>query len=240
MRKLTGAVFQSLDGVMQAPGGPSEDPTGGFRFGGWMSPFWDEDIDEPDRQADRGRLRPAARQADLRHLRRLLAVQPGQRRSATISAHQQICADPFGRAARAGRTAASSRATRPTQSRSSSGARAATCSSRAAARSTCRCSRPGLIDRLILMTFPVVLGDGKRIFDGSARRRGAQAGRSLRLDTGGDDRDVRAGRRGARPARFETKAPSAAELERREQWRKEAGEPRPLWPPVLVLHAGRC
>jgi len=42
MRKLTGAVQQSLDGVMQAPGGPEEDPSGGFRFGGWSFPFWDE------------------------------------------------------------------------------------------------------------------------------------------------------------------------------------------------------
>ena len=42
MRKLTGAVFLSLDGVMQAPGGPEEDPTSDFRFGGWAHPFWDE------------------------------------------------------------------------------------------------------------------------------------------------------------------------------------------------------
>lgn len=40
-RKLTAAVFVSLDGVMQAPGGPTEDPTGGFRFGGWTAPFDD-------------------------------------------------------------------------------------------------------------------------------------------------------------------------------------------------------
>ena len=44
MRKLTGAVFVSLDGIMQAPGGPEEDPTGGFELGGWVRPFWDEDM----------------------------------------------------------------------------------------------------------------------------------------------------------------------------------------------------
>jgi dihydrofolate reductase len=42
MRKIVATVMVSLDGVMQAPGGPEEDPTGGFRFGGWVAPFWDE------------------------------------------------------------------------------------------------------------------------------------------------------------------------------------------------------
>ena len=42
MRKLTGAAFLSLDGVMQAPGGPWEDPTKGFKFGGWAMPYFDE------------------------------------------------------------------------------------------------------------------------------------------------------------------------------------------------------
>lgn len=42
MRKITGAVFQSLDGVMQAPGGPSEDPTRGFAHGGWLTSYFDE------------------------------------------------------------------------------------------------------------------------------------------------------------------------------------------------------
>ena len=44
MRKLTGAVFQSLDAVMQAPGGPEEDPTSKFRYGGWVQPLWGEDM----------------------------------------------------------------------------------------------------------------------------------------------------------------------------------------------------
>ncbi len=42
MRKLIASTFVSLDGVMQAPGGPEEDPTGGFAFGGWTFSFWDE------------------------------------------------------------------------------------------------------------------------------------------------------------------------------------------------------
>ena len=41
MRKLVTAAFVSLDGIMQAPGGPEEDPSGGFRYGGWTVPYWD-------------------------------------------------------------------------------------------------------------------------------------------------------------------------------------------------------
>jgi dihydrofolate reductase len=41
MRKIIAGVFQSLDGVMQAPGGPEEDPTGGFTLGGWSATLWD-------------------------------------------------------------------------------------------------------------------------------------------------------------------------------------------------------
>jgi dihydrofolate reductase len=41
MRKIIVATFTSLDGVMQAPGGPQEDPTGGFSFGGWTAPHFD-------------------------------------------------------------------------------------------------------------------------------------------------------------------------------------------------------
>jgi dihydrofolate reductase len=46
MRKIVGTVFQSLDGVMQAPGGPSEDPTDGFHLGGWQFGFPDEEAGE--------------------------------------------------------------------------------------------------------------------------------------------------------------------------------------------------
>ena len=45
MRRLIASTFASLDGVMQAPGGPEEDPTGGFALGGWMFGFADESMD---------------------------------------------------------------------------------------------------------------------------------------------------------------------------------------------------
>ena len=50
MRKIVVGAMVSLDGVMQAPGGPTEDPTGGFQFGGWVTPYFDpvfgEEIDK--------------------------------------------------------------------------------------------------------------------------------------------------------------------------------------------------
>lgn len=44
MRKLIASTFVSLDGVLQAPGGPDEDPTG-FPHGGWVFPFFDQEMD---------------------------------------------------------------------------------------------------------------------------------------------------------------------------------------------------
>ena len=46
MRKLIAAFFTSLDGVIQAPGGPEEDPTGGFAYGGWSFHHWDGEMEE--------------------------------------------------------------------------------------------------------------------------------------------------------------------------------------------------
>jgi dihydrofolate reductase len=46
MRKIIVGAMVSLDGVMQAPGGPQEDPIGGFAYGGWVAPYFDESLGE--------------------------------------------------------------------------------------------------------------------------------------------------------------------------------------------------
>ncbi len=46
MRKIIVGAFVSMDGVMQAPGGPTEDPTKGFKHGGWFVPYFDQEFGE--------------------------------------------------------------------------------------------------------------------------------------------------------------------------------------------------
>jgi dihydrofolate reductase len=56
MRKIVVHEFITLDGVIQAPGGPLEDTDGGFAYGGWTLPYWHDDIgahfEQPFAQAD--------------------------------------------------------------------------------------------------------------------------------------------------------------------------------------------
>ncbi|MDH3742199.1 MAG: dihydrofolate reductase family protein [Hyphomicrobiales bacterium] len=51
MRELAILTFVTLDGVMQAPGSPDEDRSGGFDRGGWAGPYWQEVMDQVQREA---------------------------------------------------------------------------------------------------------------------------------------------------------------------------------------------
>jgi|688.fasta_scaffold1887072_2 hypothetical protein len=74
MRKLTAAAFVSLDGVMQAPGGPTEDPSDGLDQGGWVFGIAEDVIGPVLSGLFRQTLRTPTWSADLRHFRRVLAV----------------------------------------------------------------------------------------------------------------------------------------------------------------------
>src|SRR5262245_3766855 len=46
MRRVIASEFMTLDGVMQSPGAPDEDTSGGFDLGGWIAHYWDDKMDE--------------------------------------------------------------------------------------------------------------------------------------------------------------------------------------------------
>ena len=165
-RRLTASVFQSLDGVMQAPGGPEEDPTNDFRFGGWSFPFWDESLEEPF-----GKIIDA--DYDL-----LLGKRTYDIFAAYWPQHQDI---PIGARFQRINKYVLTHSAQPldwdhSHKLSGDTAEAVAELKRSDGRdlliqgsSTLYVPllAAGLIDRLVLMIFPVVLGRGKRIFDGS-------------------------------------------------------------------------
>ncbi len=167
MRKLTGAVFRSLDDVMQAPGGPEEDPSGGFRFGGWSAPFWDESMGAP-----------AGKIFDEPEYDLLLGKRTYDIFAAYWPYNQE---DPIGAKFQRIDKHVLTHADEPLEWENSHKVSGDTAEAVAELKrgdgrdlliqGSSTLYPPllaaGLIDRLILMTFPVMLGAGKRIFDGS-------------------------------------------------------------------------
>src|SRR5690349_11184231 len=170
MRKLIASTMVSLDGVMQAPGGPEEDPSGGFAFGGWTFPFWDEalgrdmkGLDGKDRELVLGR-----RTYDI-----FEAYWP-----------YQAADNPIARTLNAARKHVVSRTLKPALAWNNSTLLQGDAAEAVAALK----AEPGLdlqiigsgnliqtlraaslIDEYNVWTFPVVLGRGKRLFETEAK-----------------------------------------------------------------------
>jgi dihydrofolate reductase len=165
MRRIVGAAFLSLDGVMQGPGGTSEDPTGGFKYSGWLPPYDDETAGQAI-----GDL--FNRPFDLLLGRRTYDIFAGFWPYA--EGNEKSIGDLFDRA----RKYVVTRSAKPLTWQNSE--RVPTIEGVARIRQSegpelniqgsstlyPQLLTAGLIDRLILMTFPVVLGTGKRLFGG--------------------------------------------------------------------------
>lgn len=169
MRKLTGAVFQSLDGIMQAPGGPEEDPTGGFRFGGWSFPFWDESMSVPaDELFERSEydLLLGKRTYDI-----FAAYWPDNQDIPIGARFQRINKYVLTHDEQPLEWNHSHRLTGDTAEVVAELKRSAGRDLLIQGSSTLYppLLSAGLIDRLLLMTFPLLLGRGKSIFDGTQR-----------------------------------------------------------------------
>lgn len=218
MRTVRASSFISMDGVMQAPGGPEEDRSGGFAFGGWTVAFWADET--------MGHLMDEVLSRDYDLLL-------GRRTYEIFAAYWPFMDDEIGRKFNSidkyvaagpgtpmpwagshrleGDLVEAVRALKATEGRDLliQGSSAVIHTLLAA----------DLIDELTLLTFPVILGKGKRLFDESSRPHAWSVTRTHHATTGvvistyerGGDVPV---------GSFGQDVPSEAELARRARWPK--------------------
>jgi dihydrofolate reductase len=214
MRKVIAATFVSLDGVMQAPGGPEEDTAGGFKFGGWTFPYWDDVMGE-------------AMGATFNTAYDLLL---GRKTYEIFAAHwPQIQNDPIADSFNAVKKYVATRSDRALTWNNS-------VALRDAAADVARLKQQDgpvlliqgssdliqtllandLVDEYRLLVFPVVLGRGKKLFGNGALPIGLKLVESKASTTGVIiSTYVRAGE--VKTGSFALEQPSQAELERRAQ-----------------------
>ncbi|WP_095201760.1 dihydrofolate reductase family protein [Mesorhizobium carmichaelinearum] len=216
MRKIIAATFVSLDGVMQAPGGPEEDPVGGFEFGGWTFHYFDEV--------------GGAAMEEL--FSKPFALLLGRRTYDIFAAYWPYQKDPI---ADAFNPATKYVATHRPDTLSWQNTQSLGSDIVAALRRLSQEDGPdlliqgsanliqtllanGLIDEIRLMIFPLLLGKGKRLFGDSAMPAAFKLAKSQTSSTGVIIATYeRAGE--IEVGSFVTGEPSNAELERRRNWK---------------------
>ncbi|AGP36555.1 deaminase [Sorangium cellulosum] len=165
MAILTMTTFVTLDGVMQAPGGPGEDPSGGFTYEGWVRPHFDDDLGafmvDVFKRADAFLLGRGTYQIFASHWPRV--TDPADPIASALNAlPKHVASSTLGRAewgpatierdVVAGVAGLKQRYEREVQVHGSAGLAQTLLSHR-------------LVDELHVLTFPVVLGAGKRLFE---------------------------------------------------------------------------
>ena len=224
MRKVIVGAFVSMDGVMQAPGGPEEDPAGGFEFGGWVAPMVDTD---PVFGAEIAKL--FAEPFDLLLGRRTYDIFAAHWPYREGGPHDSI-ARPFNRATKyvatrkgADLTWKNSIALRDAAKdvaklKQEDGPALVTQGSTELVHALLAA---GLVDEIRTFTFPVLLGKGKRLFDASSEPRAFTVAHSAVSSEGliaaiyVRDGEVKTATVGG------AEEPAPAELARREKWKRE-------------------
>ncbi len=220
MRKLIASAFVSLDGVMQAPGGPQEDPTGGFSFGGWMFDYADEAMDISASGFD-------AKDRD---------VVLGRKTYEIFEAYwpYQPADDPIAKSLNAARKYVASRTLKNLSWSNSVLLGEEVVPAIAALK-----AQPGrdlqiigsgnliqslqaasLIDEYNVWTYPVILGGGKRLFEATAKP-GALRLVSTKVSTTGVVMSAYVPAGDIRPGSFADAEPSEKELDRRSKMARE-------------------
>lgn len=219
MRRIRTATFVSLDGVMQAPGGPAEDTTGGFAFGGWVWPFFDE--------AAGGLMDEAmGRDYDLLLGRRTYEIFAAywpyrdDETARTFNAiDKYVAAGPetpltwAGSHRLEGDLAGAVRALKATGGRD--------LLIQGSSEVIHALLAHDLIDQLTLLTFPVVLGQGKRVFDSGSRPRAWSLTKTRQNGAGVVAHTYERTDQPPQTGTFGEIEPGEAERARRERWARE-------------------
>jgi dihydrofolate reductase len=217
-RRIIGCAFVSLDGVMQAPGAPQEDPSGGFPFGGWLAPLGDEALNN---QIGTIFAQPYDLLLGRRTFEIFAAYWP-------YMPEDDWIAGMFNRV----RKYVLSGSDLPLEWAGSERLDGIDALARLKAQdgpdlviqgsSTLypQLIADGLLDRLTLITAPVVLGGGKRLF-GEGTAPGSWTLIEHRLGSKGIAAATFAPAGPVATGRFGDAAPSPAELARRERWKAE-------------------
>ena len=220
MRKIRTATFTSLDGVIQAPGGPDEDPAGGFAFGGWVWPFFDETS---------GGLMDEAMGEDYDLLlgRRTYEIfaaywpqMDGEIAGTFNAVNKYVAAGPdtpmtWAHSHRLeGDLAEAVRALKATEGRD--------LLIQGSSEVIHTLLAHDLIDQLTLLTFPVILGAGKRLFDDGAHPRAWTLTKTRQSASGVVAHTYQRTDLPPPTGAFGEVEPSEAELARRARWARES------------------